>query len=75
MPGESRLYVVYVVKTFKSNDAAYRGKIVLAPNILEIKLLIYSNVTMCALYRGYMPVYYLLDWDSWLGSIFKELQF
>lgn len=61
MPGKSRLYVVYVVKTFKSNDAAYRGKIVLAPNILEIKLLIYSNVTMCALYRGYMPVYYLLD--------------
>lgn len=52
---------MYVVKTFKSNDAAYRSKIVLAPNILEIKLLIYSNVTMCALYRGYMPVYYILD--------------
>lgn len=61
MPGKSRLYVVYVVKTFKSNDAAYRGKIVLALNILEMKLLIYSNVRMCALYRGYMSVYYILD--------------
>lgn len=41
MPGKSRPYIVYVVKTFKSNDAAYRSKIVPAPNILEIKLSIY----------------------------------